>query len=69
MGFAPIIPQVMLFWIYLLTYDNTTNQMFTGLVWLDLTKVFDTVEHDILLQKLHHYDIRGMMNNCFFNLF
>ena len=50
------------------TYDNIESQVFTGLVLLDLAKAFDTVDHDILLQKLHHYGIREIANN-FFSIF
>ncbi len=34
-------------------------------LYVDLTKAFDTVSHEILLIKLHHYGIRGVVNSWF----
>ena len=34
-------------------------------IFIDLTKAFDRVDHDILLKKMHNYGIRGNVNNLF----
>ncbi len=34
-------------------------------VFVDFQKAFDTVDHNILLKKIHHYGIRGPMYNWF----
>ena len=34
-------------------------------IFTDLEKAFDTVSHDILVEKLDHYGIRGISNDWF----
>ena len=40
------------------TYDNIKDNSYTGILFLDLTKAFDTVCHQIILGKLRHSGIR-----------
>ena len=46
-------------------YDNIQNKLFSNLILLDVKKAFDSVSHDILVAKLHHYGIRGIANDLF----
>ena len=46
-------------------YENLDNSQTVVGIFLDLTKAFDTVNHDILLYKLQYYGIRGIAYQWF----
>jgi len=48
-------------------YENLDKHNKVIGIYLDLQKAFDTVNHDILLHKLHNYEIRGVALDWFRN--
>jgi hypothetical protein len=46
-------------------YENLNNKKSSILTFIDLSKAFDSVNHDILIEKLRHYGIRNTALNWF----
>lgn len=47
--------------------EHLDNKLYTVGIFLDLSKAFDTINHNILIHKLHNYGIRGLANNWISN--
>ena len=45
--------------------NQVLDQSFSCGVFIDLKNDFDAIDHCILLQKLYHYGIRGIINDWF----
>ena len=48
-------------------YDTLDNHKLAIATFLDLSKAFDLINHTFLLQKLHHYGVRGIALDWFKN--
>lgn len=48
-------------------FDSMNNKRMSVVSFIDLTKAFDTVNHNILLKKLDHLGIKGNLNKCIKN--
>ena len=46
-------------------YLNIDKGKYTGLIFIDLKKAFDTVDHEILFKKLKMYGVTGLEHDWF----
>lgn len=46
-------------------YTSLDNRLSVLSIFVDFQKAFDTVNHDILLDKLYHYGTRGTIHSWF----
>ena len=46
---------------------NMDGKLYSCGIFIDLRKAFDTVDHRILLNVLHHYEVRGIINDWLFS--
>ena len=53
--------------IYDKSLHNLDDKKITCSIFLELRKAFDSVHHDIILKKLHHYGFRGTILSFFQN--
>ena len=52
-------------WVRKSENNDKTTKEFTLAFFIDLSKAFDTISHDILLSNLENLDIRGIANKWF----
>ena len=46
-------------------FENMDNGKLTGVVFLDIRKAFDSIDHEILFEKLKFYGITGVEHDWF----
>ena len=49
--------------LYCKLTNDLDNKLYSLGIFLDFSKAFDTLNHDILLDKLYVYGIRGLVNS------